>query len=209
MKSLEILMYISKGTTIEGCLPMSTLTFIPSNPFSNTFTELNTFTESNVFTKSNVFTESSTFTASLPSGANFTNTIIVMHSLLLTQTISVCNSTLSISFSISGITYIQTEVTYYAYTVFAYSFYHSFYISAFTVFYPNEDSHLCGVLYSRSLCCCGAARCCINKDSKQDAENIEQYDLEETNALSRGLSISHIEEDQFADDFNEDKFFKI
>ena len=44
------------------------------------------------------FTESNAFTASLPSGAAFTNTLALMHSLSLTQTISIWNSMLSIFF---------------------------------------------------------------------------------------------------------------
>ena len=41
----------------------------------------------------------STFTEPLPSGAAFINTFMMKQSLSLTQTMSICNSTLSISFS--------------------------------------------------------------------------------------------------------------
>ena len=45
--------------------------------------------------------------------------------------------------------------------------------------------------------------------SGQEAENVEQNDLEYTkctNSFSDGLSVTHIKEDPFANDFKEDKF---
>ena len=40
----------------------------------------------------------------------------------------------------------------------------------------------------------------------QEAINFEENDLVSTNTFSGGLSVSHIEEDPFADDFKENKF---
>ena len=70
---------------------------------------------------------------------------------------SICNSTLSISFSISGRTFIQTAVVYYAYTAVAYSFYRSYYISIFTVYYSNESQVNDGDTVITAACSAGAA----------------------------------------------------
>ena len=205
--------------------------FTESNTFSNTFTGSNTFTESNTFsstftgsnsfTESNSFTGSSTFTSSLGSGVSFTNTFTLTHSLSLTQTISICNSTHSISFSVSGIAYIQTEVVYYSYTAVVYSFYLSYYISAFTVYYQSVAASG-GSNTTIIIAACSAAAAVVvvallvvllikirsrkQTSCEQEADNFERNDFESTNSFSGGLTVSNIEEDPFADDFKEDKF---
>ena len=189
---------VSKGTTIEGCLPMPTLTF----------------------TVSSIFTQSNAFTASLPSGAIFTNTFILTYSLSLTQTMSIYNSALSLSFTISENTYIITKVIYYAYTAVAYSFYHSYYINVFTIFYPSGAPTVGSKVAIIAGCTASAAIVVVvvlvvvlikirsrkQTSGDQESDELEQNDFEATNAFSAGLSVSHIEEDPFANDFIEDKF---
>ena len=170
--------------------------------------------------------QSSTFTASLQRGAAFTKTFTLTHSLSLTQMMSICNSTLSISFSVSaagsGSTYVQTEVVFYEYTAVAYSFYRSYYISVFNVYYSSGAPSGGSKTTIIAAACAAAAAIIVvvslhvilikirrRKQSsvEQEAGSFEQNDLEATNSFSGELSISHIEEDPFADDFKEDKFF--
>ena len=213
---------VSKGTTIDECLP-PTLTFTQSN----IFTQLNIFTKSNTFTESNIFTKSNTFTASLLNGATLTNTFILTNSVSLTQRMFVWNSTLSNSFTISvtgtGSTYVQTKRIYYSYTAVAYTFYHSYCHSIFTIYYANEAATSCSNNNTTITAACAAAGAVVvitllvvllikiqsrkKTRGEQEVDNFEQDYLEATNSFSGGLSISHVEEDPFANDFKEDKFF--
>ena len=199
-------------------------TFTNSNTFtqSNTFTNSNTFLGSNTFMQSNTFTQSNAFTASLLSSASLTNTLMLTYSLSLTQTISICNSTLSISFSVSftgtGSIYVQTAVIYYAYTAVSYSFYHSYYINVFTVYYPI-DAQFVGndTIIIASACSAIAAVIVVvvivvvlNKIrnmkqsiSKHESDNFEVNSFEMTNTFPGELPNPHIEEDPFAADFKD------
>ena len=191
-------------------------TFTQSNTFSqsNTFTQSSTFsytfTQSDTFTESYTFTQSNTFTESLRSGASFIKTLMLTHSLTLTQTISICNSTLSNSFIVSGSTYIQSNVVYYAYTAVVYSFYRSYYCSVFTVYYANEAASNDRKTTIITAACAAAAAIIVvavlvvifikivhrkHANFEQEAEDFEQNELESTNSLSGGISISHIEDD--------------
>ena len=40
----------------------------------------------------------------------------------------------------------------------------------------------------------------------KESDNLEQNEFDTSNTFSGGLSVSHIEEDPFANDFKEDKF---
>ena len=172
----------STGTKIDECLP-PTLTF----------------------------TESNTFTASLPSGASFTNTFTLTHTLSLTQSMSVCNSMLSFSFSLyfvrSRSTYIPTELIYYSYTAVAYSFYCSYYISTFTVYYPSEASVSgSNTIIIAAACAVAAAAAVVallvvilikirskkQASGEKDTDNFERDNFEATNTFSGGLSFDQI-----------------
>ena len=133
---------------------------------------------------------------------------------------SIWNSTLSISFSIFGNTYIQTAVVYYAYTAVAYSIYLSYYISFLTVYFANEallNDNKTTII--TSVCVVVAVVVVVSvvvvllrirhkKGSNEEHESIdlEQNDFESMNSFSGGLSVSHVEEDPFANDFKEEKF---
>ena len=93
---------ISKGTTIDECLP-PILTFKKSN----TFTESSAFKKLNTLVRLNTFPESSAFTESPRNDANLTYSFILTGSISSTLVMSICNSTLSISFSVSESNYIK------------------------------------------------------------------------------------------------------
>ena len=137
---------------------------------------------------------------------------------------SIYNSSLSVSFSVtvagSESTFVQTEVVYYAYTAIAYSIYISYYISTFTVYYPSEAA-INGNNTTIIATCAPAAAVVVvilfvvvlikilrrnQGSSKDESDNLEQYDMEGTNIFSGVLSASNIKEDPFAEDFKEDKF---
>ena len=137
---------------------------------------------------------------------------------------SICYSTISVSFSISVtasmITYIQTEVVYYAYTAVAYSLYRSFYINVFTFYYQSSAAPGGSNIVIITACTAVTAVVLVSlvivilikirsrkqASPKQEAENLEQNDFEHSNSFYGVLSVSNIEEDPFADDFKEDKF---
>ena len=190
---------VSKGITIDGCIPMS----IPR------------FAESNIFTKSNRFTEL------IRSGATFDSTFILTYSFIFTQTISICDSTLSISVTSSGSTHVHAESIYYEYTVVGYSFYRSYYFSIFTIHYPSEAQAI-GSKATVIIAACAAAGAVLvvvlfvitlvnirgrrQTDIEQEPGDHVQKDFEITNTFSMGFSTSNIKEDPFVKDFKEDKF---
>ena len=106
---------VFKGTTLDECLPAT-----------------------------HTFTESNTFTVSLVSGEVLSNTLTLMYSLTLTQTVSVYNSThskiFSASFIESSLTYIETEVVSYHLTVIVFSSGYSYYLNILTIYYPSNTA---------------------------------------------------------------------
>ena len=130
---------------------------------------------------------------------------------------------LSLSFTGSAHTHVQTAVVYYLHTAAAYSLYCSFYISVFTVYYAscastsgNETNIIAAACSAAAAAAAAVAvlfavvliriRRIWQASEEQESDNVEQNDFETTNSFTGGMPVSNIEEDPFADDFKEDKF---
>ena len=102
-----------------------------------------------------------------------------------------------------------------------YSFYNSYYITVYTVYYPSNASESGKTTTIITVACVAIVVIVViillvvilikfrskNQTSEeQKSDNFEQNDIESTNTFSMPFSNSNVEEDPFAEDFKENKF---